>query len=70
MSERKLCPFCGGKADLWRAYGYRGYFTYCECAVCGARSKSFFLGDDLPEEWANTFPALRAIEAWNRRASE
>ncbi len=68
--ELKTCPFCGGEADIWENYGKHGYFTFCECSICSARSKAFSLGRDLSEDWDTTTAARRAIDAWNRRCSD
>ena len=35
----KLCPFCGGKAEIEN--GQDIYDTYIECTVCGCRTKTF-----------------------------
>lgn len=70
MSELKPCPFCGGEADLWSNEGRNGYFVRCECAVCGSKTKSFFMGPHLPLEWGKTLEAEMAREAWNRRINE
>lgn len=65
--ELKPCPFYRGEADLWENYGKHGFFTYCECSVCSARSKAFSLGRYLPDDWGDTTAAKRATDAWNRR---
>lgn len=70
MEELRRCPFCGGEADIWENFGRNGYFTFCECSTCSARSKSFSLGRDLPEDWGNTIAARRATFAWNRRYAD
>lgn len=61
MDEKlKLCPFCGGEADLWYSSGRYGYFVYCQCSVCSAQSRIFHLGRDVPDDWADSTPATRA----------
>lgn len=71
MDKLKPCPFCGGEADLWYNHGRYCYFVYCQCSVCSAQSRTFSLGRIVPndndEEWADSAPAARAVEAWNRR---
>lgn len=67
MPELKPCPFCGCNADLWSKYAKYGYFLFCQCDFCEARTKGFKLGYDLPEDWANSKAAQKAIEAWNSR---
>lgn len=66
----KPCPFCGDEASLVVQYGKYGYFAFCECFMCTARSKTFFVGRDLPSDWDNTIAARRAVAAWNRRCTD
>lgn len=68
--ELKLCPFCGGEADLWSRYGRNGFFAFCQCAVCSSSAKAFFIGRDRPDDWGESLAAIRAQEAWNRRCSD
>lgn len=70
MENLKPCPFCNGEADLWANCGRYGYFVFCECSVCSAKSKAFNLGRDLPDDWEDTVAARRARDAWNRRWSD
>lgn len=66
MEELRPCPFCGGGAEL--AFGGEGSCTtkgksFVRCKVCNALGEKFevsprYCSDD------------KAIEAWNRRASE
>lgn len=67
MEDLKGCPFCGGEAFLWSGYGRYGYFAYCKCDICGATSKTFSLGDSLPDDWENMTASRKAVNAWNRR---
>ena len=54
-SELKPCPFCGGRAHLWRTTSRpREYQVSCEDCVKGKT------------DWVKTSKA--AIETWNRRA--
>lgn len=57
MDKLKPCPFCGGKAFLWR-YSYKTSRVVCvECGACGAA------GNGEGEEKV-------AAEAWNRRYND
>lgn len=67
MGEMKPCPFCGHEADLYTNRGKNGYFVYCKCSFCFAQGKTYLLGPKRLDEWENTVPAQRAIDAWNMR---
>ena len=56
MDELRLCPFCGGEAELCEDAG--GYSV--DCTVCGAGIGYF--GNGLPDAKG------AAVAAWNRRA--
>lgn len=56
MSELKLCPFCGGRAEI--VFNPYGGLYMVSCNKCGAIVS--FKGNEIKK-------ALR--EAWNRRAS-
>lgn len=64
----KACPFCSGNASLWYNTGKYGRFTYAECDVCGARSKAFSYYSEAVEFDCHELGAIRAADAWNRRA--
>ena len=53
----KLCPFCGGKAEIKTVKICVGEFYRVECADCFAKTFS-----------ENT--QSEAVDAWNRRAGE
>lgn len=56
MREKlKPCPFCGGKAELWKGRLNDGYAI--RCSMCKSRTKIY---DN--QEYASI--------AWNRRAKE
>jgi len=57
MTELKLCPFCGGKANLTTEYLVIGLaVSKVECMSCGASTAE------------NS--AKNAIRLWNRRADD
>ena len=57
MRELKICPFCGGKAEL-KHPDYEYYSpSWFKCTQCGA-------------EGPTKASELEAQEAWNRRAQE
>lgn len=63
MSKLKLCPFCGGEAEVI-GYFQKGvannYQYFVRCQKCKAR----------PQLYGYTFTSKeKAIEAWNRRYS-
>lgn len=61
MSELKPCPFCGGEAEL-SAGKFDGKETsYVLCKKCGACGEFFIVNPKYAS-------AIKAIEAWNRRA--
>ena len=72
MSEElRPCPFCGGKAKVKAAKeDYIGFTVWCACN-CGARTGGFCPDmskeDDTIENIEES--KIRAIKAWNRRAS-
>lgn len=74
MATLKQCPFCGNnKAAMYRNYssGYRKYFVWVECDVCGAKTKAAMsysdpAGDD---DWDNA-ACGKARAAWNLRAGD
>lgn len=59
--DLKLCPFCGGKAELHHTNGEM--LCYVKCTICGAETG---IVKAALEYCAND----KAIEAWNRRASD
>lgn len=57
MAELKPCPFCGGKANIWRT----NYHVYIDC-------ENFNVSDPdghLVQVSANT--EEEAVKRWNRR---
>lgn len=60
MTEIKLCPFCGGKAELKRYVGFAFEQAYVECTKCGAQTQKV---DPSLKYCAND----KAIELWNGR---
>ncbi len=59
----KLCPFCGGEAEL--QYGGSGNresagMSFVRCKKCGAISQKF----EVSRKYSSD---EKAIEAWNRR---
>ena len=61
-NELKLCPFCGGKAELWLDFEqYRTKFEYDEKNVyhCGCKNCGIIFSSYWEKE--------HAIEQWNRR---
>lgn len=61
--QLKLCPFCGGAAEL-RSNAYILHIhAYVRCRKCGVSTMLYKSGD-----WDDT--CLLAINAWNRRAND
>lgn len=61
MSEQlKLCPFCGGKANLLRSLAAEN--VCIECGDCWASSRICHFRDKAYEE-----AEKECIAAWNRR---
>lgn len=60
MEKLKPCPFCGGKADVWRT----NYHVYIQCEN--------FCMDDRFEHLVQVSGDTeeQALEAWNRRAND
>lgn len=70
----KACPFCGSdNVALCRNYNCqtKKYFTWAECDVCGAKSRTRASYDDPAEnnEWNNAVCQKVAV-SWNMRAGE
>ena len=64
MAELKPCPFCGGKAHIYRTCGYSPeeiIFVGCENCEASATPKRMISFNPDDDE-------RKAIEAWNRRA--
>lgn len=70
----KPCPFCGGRdADLVTKWDSRtkSRFYWVECNVCGGRGASKGVAEwDSEEPNFDSYTALMATRAWNRRAAE
>lgn len=60
MSDLKLCPFCGGEAEVLEYYlkgvANKKHF-FCQCKSCGTRKKN----------WTGYASRRNAITAWNTR---
>lgn len=68
MDELKGCPFCGSdEVSLWYQGGRYGRYTFAECDVCGARSKTFRYYDTGEDYCSDDPGAMKARAAWNRR---
>jgi Lar family restriction alleviation protein len=72
MEDIKNCPFCGSDETYVNAkYGRYGYYVFCKCDLCDATAKTFALkSKELPDDWAESLAAKKAITAWNRRAND
>lgn len=70
-SPFKPCPFCGGDESNLFCQHSNGYlYFFVECGVCGVRGKSYRgHGDKEDEDFWDQTAAVRASEAWNRRAN-
>ena len=77
MSKLKVCPFCGGEAELEekRVYLDRGYLASCtECGVHGKlvlvnHPKMTASGLDESTRYTADQAAKKAAELWNARAT-
>ena len=61
-SDLKLCPFCGGEADIQRHDEFGLYYIVCE--ECGAQVIS-----DTPD-YFEEFSMKDLYKKWNRRATD
>lgn len=66
----KKCPFCNGDAELYSANGKYGYFSFVQCTFCGSQGKTYSLGKEREENWADSLSAINAIKAWNTRIGD
>jgi len=66
--ELKLCPFCGGKGELFEYNGAEySYFTpQCSNRWCIAGDEGFYSKLDLSKENKEE-QRQEAIKAWNQR---
>jgi hypothetical protein len=55
-------------ADVYYHGGRRGFFVYARCEICNAQAKTFFIGENLPENWTDHVACQNAALAWNNRA--
>jgi Lar family restriction alleviation protein len=62
--ELKPCPFCGGEAKIRTSVSCYKSYAWGECVKCKASTKSIY---DIDNDGSFVF---KAIEAWNRRATE
>jgi transcription elongation factor Elf1 len=72
MGSKKYtpCPFCGSESSCWVKGGRYGRFTYVECDLCGARTKTFkYCGDEHAEVDWNDISVKKAWDAWKRRVN-
>ena len=63
MDNLKPCPFCGGEAELSSGRFDGKNTSYVMCKKCAAQGEFFFVSPRYAS-------AIRAIEAWNRRAKD
>lgn len=75
MSELKLCPFCGGEAEMCPGVDrIMGKYWYIRCKKCYSRGSGIYESSrelEPQEEYAAITRAWeKAIEAWNRRVGE
>lgn len=69
--ELKPCPFCGGKASL--DYDKKDGAWFIVCNECSARSEGWChssKGNGMEMFESITRSVERAIECWNRRATD
>lgn len=64
MTDLKPCPFCGGEAKLSGQYEIEGISAWA--VYCGRSPSDFFCGAQV----TSIASEEKAIEAWNRRASD
>ena len=74
MSDLKLCPFCGGKAEtLVVNSGMDTNEVYTQCCGCGAMTKPIllYMGENGSLPLSAIINAAKGSEArWNRRAED
>lgn len=69
-STIKECPFCGGEGVLCSTKGKYGYFVFVQCSFCGAQGKTYSIGKERDEDWADSIPSDNAVKAWNTRVGD
>lgn len=71
--ELKVCPHCGGEAELFKNYSHKtgSYFTFVKCSMCGSQGKIYNSYED-PERtgWEDNTACQSAVKAWNMRYTE
>ena len=72
--EKKECPFCGGRAELYvsanrsrRGYDAEGSFVYVQCIVCKAKTQSVHTDADYEDYQFDDEAAYIALNKWNTR---
>ena len=67
----KRCPFCGGTVFVHGAFKGDHSEFHCECALCGAKTKSFSTDSDIhSDDIDEDFAYISALYAWNKRWSD
>jgi hypothetical protein len=74
MSELKLCPFCGGEAEMCSGSDENGKSWYVRCKKCFGRGSEYYESLNALAENEEFFAIQKAwrnaIKAWNRRAKD
>lgn len=67
--ELKLCPHCGGTAELMSNYNHKlnAYFIFVKCSFCGSTGKTIYSAQDPAAIGYKCNAAKRAAFAWNLR---
>lgn len=67
MLKLNNCPFCGGKAYIFKSTVFMNECYYVKCSVCGCQTIKSFVGFTLitKRTVSSNEAAFEAVKDWN-----